>query len=139
MFKSNRLKNEKGFTLIEVMIAGLITVIVLAGSIYVFVKQDKLIRQENARTDLRALGRLAMTELATEIRRAGYGFPDGQGLILAEAAKLTFYANTYFLMDGTLVVCLSISAAYGFTTLAMLIPAVSEFDVALGRTTRDKG
>ncbi|MFT5327667.1 MAG: hypothetical protein ACI8P0_005559, partial [Planctomycetaceae bacterium] len=30
-------------------------------------------------------------------------------------------------------------AAYGFTTLAMLVPAVSEFDVALGRSTSDKG
>jgi hypothetical protein len=29
----------------------------------------------------------------------------------------------------------AIVAAYGFTTLAMLIPAVDEFDVATGRTT----
>jgi hypothetical protein len=32
-----------------------------------------------------------------------------------------------------------VSAAYGFTIVAMLVPAVSEFDVALGRTTLDKG
>jgi hypothetical protein len=36
-------------------------------------------------------------------------------------------------------VCLAIVAGYGFTTLAMIVPAVSEFDVALGRTTLDKG
>lgn len=52
---------------------------------------------------------------------------------------LTFYAITEFLLQGTLGVCFSIAAAYGFTTLAMLVPAVSEFDVALGRTTLDKG
>jgi hypothetical protein len=52
---------------------------------------------------------------------------------------LTFYAITEFLLEGTLGVCLAITAAYGFATLAMLIPAVSEFDVALGRTTLDKG
>lgn len=52
---------------------------------------------------------------------------------------LTFYAITTFLLKGTLGVCLSILLAYGFTTLAMLIPAVSEFDVALGRSTADKG
>lgn len=52
---------------------------------------------------------------------------------------LTFYAITEFLLAGTLGVCLAISAAYGFTTLAMLVPAVSEFDVALGRTTFDQG
>ncbi len=52
---------------------------------------------------------------------------------------LTFYAITEFLLSGSLGVCFSIAVAYGFTTLAMLIPAVSEFDVALGRTTLDKG
>lgn len=52
---------------------------------------------------------------------------------------LTFYAITEFLLKGTLGVCLALSTAYGFTTLAMLIPAVSEFDVALGRSTLDKG
>jgi ABC-type transport system involved in multi-copper enzyme maturation permease subunit len=52
---------------------------------------------------------------------------------------LTFYAITEFLLQGSLGVCLAIAAAYGFTTLAMIVPAVSEFDVALGRTTLDKG
>jgi ABC-type transport system involved in multi-copper enzyme maturation permease subunit len=52
---------------------------------------------------------------------------------------ITFYAITTFLLQGTLGVCLSIAVAYGFTTLAMLIPAVSEFDVALGRSTVDQG
>ncbi|HID24624.1 MAG TPA: hypothetical protein EYP14_19805 [Planctomycetaceae bacterium] len=52
---------------------------------------------------------------------------------------LTFYAITEFLLQGTLGVCLAIAGAYGFATLAMLVPAVSEFDVALGRTTLDKG
>lgn len=51
---------------------------------------------------------------------------------------LTFYAITEFLLDGSLGVCFSICVAYGFTTLAMLIPAVSEYDVALGRSTLDK-
>lgn len=52
---------------------------------------------------------------------------------------LTFYAITTFLLGGTLGVSLAIGIAYGFTTLAMLVPAVSEFDVALGRSTSDKG
>lgn len=52
---------------------------------------------------------------------------------------LTFYAITGFLLNETLGVWLSISAAYGFATLAMLIPAISEFDAALGRTTYDRG
>lgn len=52
---------------------------------------------------------------------------------------LTFWTITEFLRDGTLGVCVVTSMAYGFATAAMLVPAVSEFDVALGRTTLDKG
>ncbi|MFN0197752.1 MAG: ABC transporter permease, partial [Planctomycetaceae bacterium] len=52
---------------------------------------------------------------------------------------LTFYAITEFLLGGSLGVSLWIVIAYGFTAVAMLVPAISEFDVALGRTTLDKG
>jgi len=52
---------------------------------------------------------------------------------------MTFYSITEFLREGTLSVCLAIVAVYGFTSLAMLVPAVSAFDVALGRTTGDRG
>jgi ABC-type transport system involved in multi-copper enzyme maturation permease subunit len=51
----------------------------------------------------------------------------------------TFYVITGYLLHETLGVWLVLTATYGFTTLAMLIPAVSEFDVALGRTSGDRG
>ena len=47
----------------------------------------------------------------------------------------TFYAITAYMMDYTLAVLLVTAAAYGFTTAAMLVPAIYEFDVATGRTT----
>jgi len=50
----------------------------------------------------------------------------------------TFYAITSFLLDYTLGVFLVTVAAYGFTTAAMLVPAIYEFDVATGRT-KDEG
>lgn len=62
------------------------------------------------------------------LRLAGFSLP-----------FITFYALTTFLLEGTLGVCLAVTVAYGFTTLAMLVPAVSEFDTALGRSTFDKG
>ncbi|MBI3866495.1 MAG: ABC transporter permease [Planctomycetia bacterium] len=52
---------------------------------------------------------------------------------------LTFYAIIGFLVGDTMAPCVAVSATYGFTIFAMLVPAVSEFDVALGRTTLDKG
>lgn len=52
---------------------------------------------------------------------------------------LTFYAITDFLLGGSLGVCFWICVAYGFAAIAMLIPSISDFDVALGRTTHDVG
>ena len=52
----------------------------------------------------------------------------------------TFYAITSYLMDppAPLAALLATVAAYGFTTAAMLVPAICEFDVATGRTTIDE-
>ena len=52
---------------------------------------------------------------------------------------LTFYSIGSFLLGASLAVFLVTTVTYGFTTLAMLVPAISEFDVALGRTTADEG
>src|SRR5262245_16588233 len=48
---------------------------------------------------------------------------------------ITFVAITGFLQGETLGVFLEVAFAYGLTTAAMLVPAISEFDVATGRTT----
>ena len=47
----------------------------------------------------------------------------------------TFYAITSLLLNHTLGAFLVAVAAYGFTTAAMMVPAIYEFDVAAGRTT----
>ena len=52
---------------------------------------------------------------------------------------VTFYSIMAYLNGDTLGVCVAVFMAYGFATLAMIIPAVSEFDYALGRTTLDRG
>jgi len=47
---------------------------------------------------------------------------------------ITFYAITQFLLQrDQLFVVLTILAGYGFTTAAMMVPALSEFDVSLDR------
>jgi ABC-type transport system involved in multi-copper enzyme maturation permease subunit len=51
---------------------------------------------------------------------------------------LTFWAITEYLLGGSLGVAIAIVGVYGFTTIAMFIPAVSEFDAALGRATIGK-
>ncbi|MGC1273960.1 MAG: ABC transporter permease [Planctomycetaceae bacterium] len=51
---------------------------------------------------------------------------------------LTFYAIASFLIDAPLAATLAVLVAYGFTTVAMLVPAMSDFDVALGRSRGEK-
>jgi ABC-type transport system involved in multi-copper enzyme maturation permease subunit len=47
----------------------------------------------------------------------------------------TFFAITSFLLGNReLTVFLVISGAYGFAVAAMLVPAIGEFDIAMGRT-----
>ena len=48
---------------------------------------------------------------------------------------LTFVAITGFLQGNTLQVLLVTAAAYGFATLALLVPAIGAFDLLTGRTT----
>lgn len=47
----------------------------------------------------------------------------------------TFYAITSYLLNLTLAVFLVTAVAYSFTTAAMMIPALSEFDFAMGRNS----
>lgn len=79
---------------------------------------------------------------------AALGVFGGLGLYLALGARnpstalavasfacplATFYALTSYLLGATLGVFLVTSAAYGFATAAMLVPALAEFDTATGR------
>ena len=57
------------------------------------------------------------------------------GLASFACPLVTFYAITSLFMRQYHLAFVAIVAAYGFTTLAMLIPAIDEFDVATGRTT----
>jgi len=59
------------------------------------------------------------------------------GLASVLLPLMTFYAITSMLLGFYHYVFVAAVIAYGFTTVAMLIPAIDEFDVATGRTTAD--
>jgi ABC-type transport system involved in multi-copper enzyme maturation permease subunit len=46
----------------------------------------------------------------------------------------TFYSVTSFLLKDSLAVFLVVTGTYGFATAALMMPAISEFDIAVGRT-----
>jgi ABC-type transport system involved in multi-copper enzyme maturation permease subunit len=57
------------------------------------------------------------------------------GWAAALLPALTFTAIAGFLQGGTLQVFLVVVAAYGFATLALLVPSIGAFDLLTGRTT----
>jgi hypothetical protein len=65
----------------------------------------------------------------------GYRNPSSAiGLAALALPIATFFAVTSFLLDKWANVFLVTVATYGFTTAAMLVPAIHHFDVAVGRT-----
>ena len=85
------------------------------------------------------------TEMGLELARDDdEGFtPSERALFLTAlfCPSMTWYAMTNFLMPNSdpLIGFLTIVLSYGFAVLAMLVPAISEFDVAVGRTVADEG
>ncbi|HPB66501.1 MAG TPA: hypothetical protein PLW80_08060 [Spirochaetales bacterium] len=67
--------------------------------------------------------------------------PDGQAVDIAApssrpgaSARSTFYSITSYLLHHYLAVFLVSTLTYGFTTAAMMMPALYEFDIAMGRS-----
>jgi type II secretory pathway pseudopilin PulG len=76
-----QMKNEKGFTLIEMLLAMTLGIVVLGVAIYTYNKQSSVIRTGNQETETRGMARLAMDALVTNIQTAGYGLPPGDSTI----------------------------------------------------------
>lgn len=65
----------------------------------------------------------------------GHRNPSGAiGLASLGLPIATFFAVTSFLLDKWFNVFLVTTATYGFTAAAILVPAIYEFDIAMGRT-----
>jgi Tfp pilus assembly protein PilW len=123
------LKNEKGLGLIELMMAAIIMIIVLAGSIKVFTYQQSLIQDENDTAKIRAKGRHAVKFIAKEVRMAGFGLPPHQAItnsnpLPATVDTLNFRTNVggvRTMMDSTT------DASVGNTSIT-IIPGVAFSD-----------
>lgn len=96
-FLRSKLNNERGFTMAELLIAGAIGVILLGVTIMIFTNQEKLLREENDATKLRAKGRLAIKALTKELRMMGFGLPPTKAVTdpdpLADGSTITYRTN----------------------------------------------
>jgi prepilin-type N-terminal cleavage/methylation domain-containing protein len=63
----------RGFTLVELMIVLGITSVIMAGISAVLIKQTQASAVQNAQRDLEESGRLALLDLGSAVRMAGYG------------------------------------------------------------------
>lgn len=94
---SKSLQNERGFTMTELLISGVLGVIVLGVSIYIFTEQQTVLKTENASTNIRAKGRHAIKVLTQELKEIGYGLPTNEGLVapspVANSSSITYRAN----------------------------------------------
>ncbi|HEY6910616.1 MAG TPA: prepilin-type N-terminal cleavage/methylation domain-containing protein [Myxococcales bacterium] len=64
---------SRGYTLVELMVALAITSVVMAGISAVLIKQTQASAVQNYQRDLEESGRLALLDLASAVRTAGYG------------------------------------------------------------------
>ena len=90
---------QRGFTLIELMIAGLLGLILTAGMIQIFIGSSQTFSVQRAISEVLDKGRTATNFISSEIENAGFG---GDGLVASAFATLpnnvVFAAGT---SDGT--------------------------------------
>jgi type IV pilus assembly protein PilW len=127
---------QRGFTLIELMIAGLLGLILTAGMIQIFIGSSQTFRVQRAISEVLDKGRTATNFIVSEIENAGFG---GDGLVASAFATMpnnvVFDAGT---TDGTGAVNDSIRIQYtgirDCTGAAVAAPflVVNTFDVVAG-------
>jgi len=109
---TKKMKNESGFTLIEMLLAMSLGIVVMGVAIFTYNKQSTVLRIGNQETQTRGMARLAMDALVKNIQTAGSGMPPGdskindganppiynprnaQGISKASSTAMTLLANT---------------------------------------------
>ncbi len=69
-----KLNQQKGFSIIELMIAGVIGVIIISGLIYVFETTSNMNRTQNGLARLQENGRFAIMQIKQNAEQAGYQY-----------------------------------------------------------------
>ncbi len=89
---SEILNKNKGFTLVEFLIAAALAAIVIFGTFTYYLSQQNLNNAQSRKSQLERSLRLAMDVMIEDIRKAGYD-PDSSGLFgltISEASKIAY-------------------------------------------------
>ena len=69
----NLLRNERGFTLLEVLIASFMSLLVSGAALHFYLSQHESWLVQNEVADIQQSARSCLDEIASEMRMAGYG------------------------------------------------------------------
>jgi prepilin-type N-terminal cleavage/methylation domain-containing protein len=93
--QSQSKKKEKGFSLIELIICLVITLVILGGAVAIFSRALSTRERESGRVDAITAAQAALSVMSREIGNSGYGLYQDNGLVIADctADKIRFRAN----------------------------------------------
>lgn len=112
-----KLYNNKGLTLLELLISAAISVIIVGSALSVYLAQHKHMIIQDQISDMQQNVRAGMQELATKIRMAGYNVPDG---IQAINASNTNPDSIEIIFDSEVVDGVTLNQAMANTSADLL-------------------
>lgn len=80
--------------MVELLIGIVAAVVLLGLATMTFTRQQTLFKNQNDETNIRALGRYGIRELAKDLRMAGYGLPASLAVSSASTAAITYRTNS---------------------------------------------
>lgn len=89
--RKNMLKDQKGITLIEVLIAALLTLIIGAAALGFYVTQHNSWLVQEDVSEMQQNIRVVLDEISKNIRKAGFGVTAGHPTILVQQDNLTIF------------------------------------------------
>jgi hypothetical protein len=93
--KINRIRKIGGFTVVEMLIATLLSTIVVTAALKVYLVQQKHLVIQDQISDMQQSVQASMEELSTKIRMAGYNLPAGMAPIIASNTNPDTVTITY--------------------------------------------
>lgn len=94
--------NERGMSIIELLIATVLSLIVLSAALEFYVSQHKNWLMQNEVAEVQQNARVCVDEIASSLRMAGYGLPTGHPAFVIGNDSLTVYSLDGSDVDTTL-------------------------------------
>jgi type II secretory pathway pseudopilin PulG len=79
--------NEDGFSLVELILSLVITLIILGGAVAVYTASLRTRERESGRVDALNAAQAALSVMSREIGNAGFGLANDNGLVLADCGE----------------------------------------------------